>query len=265
MILISSAEMGLATSTRVIAHIKTQSLNGDGKAHVIRRTRKYWVTALIIGVLYLLGCGTVWNVTCDVIALLWETGEEATEAVTRDERIEQANGPILNTTEVWVRFAPNPEYNGWGELLAGPSGHAELGGRVYAANYLNGERVAFQSVKLGPETRGPSDGRTIEWRNVRVPIGARSSQVCVEIDEQTRRWNVLGTIQDVLHLVEWDDEPISTGNQLVAAACVDVMRYRQDGVGQLARPYNGLWGSSIRTGESVSTGVLELRWEGPNG
>lgn len=227
---------------------------------------RFWWALLFVGL-------AIWFVP----AFFWMAGDLFNEAAatTSDvvgesyDSVTDAPEPYAGPThivEVTVTFDVNPNYHGWGQLLASYHQLPEISGRVFAARMLPGqERVTLQDAGLLAQLRLNWRSSTrMEWTDVRVrapeyyaPNSQSDWWLCVDLHEASEGHNILGAIQDGLHFIHWNDWHLSDGDQPVAAECV-----RLD---NNSFPYDYTRRALYRPGETVPTGWLTVRFEGTAG
>ena len=110
----------------------------------------------------------------------------------------------------------------------------------------------------------------MEWTDVPAIVGEDSTHLCVELNEVTEGHNILGHLDDALHLIHWDDWHLTSGDAPVASGeCVELRhRTRIDMDGSRHHDiamYDFPATPMRRSGESDHTGTLSVRWEGPRG
>lgn len=217
-----------------------------------------------------------WSVTCSlfgagssVVKSAYGTGHEM--ATGRPPPSTISHGREMEVT-VNVTFDVNPRYRGWGQLLRSPHQLPEVTGRVYAARIVNGRVESLlpsETSLLAQRRLNWSSATRMEWTRVHARVGERSTHLCVELTEATEGWNFLGTIDDALHLIHWDDAHLTSGDSPVASgSCVELRHgLRIDATGR--HPHVALYDFPAtrmhRAGESDHTGTLSVIWAGPNG
>lgn len=237
------------------------------------KSKWVWATVIFIGlfifarsVLATVGAAT-WYVTRATVSTTADVASDAYHAGSgvahvRTEPGPDAHGPT-RPVEVTVTFDVNPGYHGWGQLLRSHYQLPEIEGRVYAARIVNGrvESLLPSDTSLLAQRRlnWRSTAR-MEWTDVRALVGDRSTHLCVELSEVTEGHNILGHIDDALHLVPWFDTDghLTSGDAPVASGeCVELDANHF--------PYDFPAARMRRPGESEHTGTLSIRWEGPHG
>ncbi|MCK9361409.1 hypothetical protein M0Q28_04245 [Patescibacteria group bacterium] len=165
--------------------------------------------------------------------------------------------------DVMVIFDVNRAYHGWGQIFRSFYQLPEITGRVYAARIIHGrvESLLPSDTSLLSQRRFNWHATTtarMRWNDVHATVGERSTHLCVDLWEASEGHNVLGHIDDALHLIHWDDAHLTSGDAPVAhGECVEL-----DANGF---PYDFPPTELTRPGEERPTGTLSVRWEGPNG
>ncbi len=209
-----------------------------------------------------------------------ETIGEAYDSVVGNEPVSHGREHIA---QLAIGFEVNDAYREWGQWLESRHQLPEITGSAFAARMIDGEeRTTLPAAGLRSQLRldwtpfrsvaddEPNSrlcrnfvdqrGRRLRstgcmvWTGIRIRVGERSTHVCVDLHEASEGWNILGTVQDGLHWIHWDDWHLSDGDIPVSAACVALSPagYPRDS-GRVAM---------YRPGEDVPTGWLTIRFAG---
>lgn len=237
------------------------------------KSKLFWVVVIIVGLAFFAPSvlSDLWSGTTSVVGTAYGATSEVASSAYRagsgvvHQRTEPgpASHGRTSTVEVTVTFDVNRRYHRWGQLLASYHQLPEIEGRVYAARIVNGrvESLLPSDTSLLAQRRlNWHSAARMEWTDVRATVGERSTHLCVELYEVTEGHNILGHIDDTLHLIPWFDQDghLTSGDHPVASGeCVELDANHF--------PYDFPATRMTRPGEDVHTGTLSVRWEGPNG
>lgn len=235
------------------------------------KSKLFWIVVLIVGLAFF-APGVLATIAYAGWSVMSSTADAASEVASDTYRagrgvVTERTEPgsvshgATRTVEVTVTFDVNRRYHGWGQLLRSPNQLPEIEGRVYAARIVNGrvESLLPSDTSLLAQRRlNWRSAARMEWTDVRATVGERSTHLCVDLYEVTEGHNILGHIDDALHLIHWDDAHLTSGDSPVAhGECVELDRNHF--------PYDFPATRMTRPGEDEHTGTLSVRWEGPNG
>lgn len=235
--------------------------------------KKYWWVAVLV-ILAVVApsvltttLGVAWAVTrttvgagSEVVSGVYHAGHGVVTGRTEPGVVSHGRESVA---EVMVIFDVNRNYHGWGQLARSYHQLPEITGRVYAAHIVNGqiESVLPNDVSLIAQRRRnwlPKTTARMKWTDVRVAVGEQSTHLCMELWEVSEGHNVLGTADDALHLLHWNDSHLTSGDAPVARSeCVELDANHF--------PYDLPATPMRRPGEARPTGSLSIIWEGPNG
>lgn len=244
---------------------------------------RFWWAVLFVGLMIAFVPGFFWagaelfnesaGVASDVVG-------EAYDDVAGNEPVSHGRERIV---EIMVGFEVNDDYHGWGQWLASYHQLPEITGAVYAARMIGREeRTTLTPAGLRAQLRlnwdplrrvadGEPNSRVCRnfvnqtgqrlrstgcmvWTGIRVRVGERSTHLCVDLHEATEGHNILGTVQDGLHWVHWNDWHLSDGDRPASHACT-ALTNNGDPLDTTRAPY-------YRPGESEPTGWLSIRFVG---